>query len=707
MYAKDDAAYCHTENIVSSKRRKHYQIPVRSQHWQLRSLISAEKRHLIYFPGGNGSNHIQRLNTSTHECETIKLLTFAPRCLVAENGWLCCGSESGDFVAVRLEEANDGINLNAPLNLDPDARPPLHQQTREESLLALITQARRSNKSLIAKSVKIANDRVNCITLWFPGALAPPVREAYTEPVAILANNDCTVTVISLDDFDQSDKIVPLDIVTYPDYVNRATISPDGRIMAAILDDPYLYIHVRSEKSCESECLPQHTWELRQRLMLKSQKKGDRADSRGSFAACFSNSGSYLAVGTQHGVISIYDAELLLDTDTDPLLTTFESSRPRSGPGAIRDMAFCPGPFDILAWTEDRGHIGIADVRADFIVRQIVDISAEPDFEHINIFDRNTIDPRLLDGQNTPRREGNQLVRVGLSATRRQGDGRIDTLNQPLTPSETIVLEAIQGDRRRRDRLTQRTDGGDTTMTDSSWSYLASLRSSSTEEEVARPLQRQRSSSVTRGSSETLNSYRDQRERDRLADRVREFRQIGREREPFDRLSGRRDQRWIDRLGETVAAMREQRERDGDRPDASYLNVLDILQARERSGLPAGTTSTTTTARGSAIGTGTGSGLRPATTAASTLANDPERDDSSLLVPLVNQVVNRWEESAIRGTLVTEHTGLFEVPPSPDNTAGLAWSDDGRTLFVGAQNGIYEFHINTWSRLYFPSMQMR
>ncbi|KAM3558434.1 hypothetical protein ARSEF4850_004600 [Beauveria asiatica] len=705
MYARDDAACCHTENIVSNKRRKHYQISVRSQHWQLRSLISAEKRHLIYFPGGNGSNHIQRLNTSTHECETIKLLTFAPRCLVAENGWLCCGSESGDFVAVRLDEGNDSSNPNAPLNLDPDARLSLHQETREESLLSLITQARRSNKSLIAKSVKIANDRVNCITMWFPGALAPPVREAYTEPVAILANNDCTVTIISLDDFDQSDKIVPLDIVTYPDYVNRATISPDGRIMAAILDDPYLYIHVRSEKSRESGCLPQHTWELRQRLMLKSQKKGDRADSRGSFAACFSNSGSYLAVGTQHGVISIYDAELLLDTDTDPLLTTFESSRPRSGPGAIRDMAFCPGPFDILAWTEDRGHIGIADVRANFIVRQIVDISAEPDFEHISIFDRNTIDPRLLDGQNTSRREGNQLVRVGLSATRRQGDDRIDTLNQPLTPSETIVLEAIQGDRRRRDRITQRTDGGDTTMTDSSWSYLASLRSSSTEEEVARPLQRQRSSSVTRGGSETLNSYRDQRERERLTDRVRNIRQLARD--PSDRLSGRRDQRWIDRLGETVAAMREQRERDGDRPDASYLNVLDILQARERSGLSAGTTSATTTATGTAIGTGTGSGLRPATTAASTLANDPEREDSSLLVPLVNQVVNRWEESAIRGTLVTEHTGLFEVPPSPDNTAGLAWSDDGRTLFVGAQNGIYEFHINTWSRLYFPSMQMR
>ncbi|KAJ4164568.1 hypothetical protein LMH87_006237 [Akanthomyces muscarius] len=707
MTANHDAVYCHTESIVSSKRRKHYRIPVRSQHWQLRSLISAEKRHLIYFPGGNGSNHVQRLNTSTQECETIKLLTFAPRCLVAENGWLCCGSESGDFVAIRLDEGTDSSNPNTPLNLDPDARLPLNMESREESLLSLITQARRSNKSLIAKSVKLANDRVNCITMWFPGALAPPVVGAYTEPVAILANNDCTVTVISLRDFDQSDKTAPLDIVTYPDFVNRATISPDGRIMVAILDDPYLYVHVRTETSRESGRLPEYTWELRRRLMLKSQKKGDRADSRGSFAACFSNSGSYLAVGTQHGVISIYDGELLLNVDAQPLITTLESSRPRSGPGAIRDMAFCPGPFDILAWTEDRGHIGIADVRANFIVRQIVDINADADFEHVNIFDRNTIDPRLLDGQSSSRRDGGQLARGGLSTTRREGGGRIDTLNQPLTPSETLVLEAIQGDRRRRDRITQRTDGADTAMADSSWSYLASIRPPTTENESSRP--RQRSSSATRGSSETLNSYRDQRERERVTDRVRNIRQAARE--PSDRLSGRRDQRWIDRLGETVAAMREQRERDGNsHADASYLNVLDILQAQERStGTPAGTGTSTATgaAAGTATGSGTGSASRPATTAASTLANDPERDDSSLLVPLVNQVVNRWEESAIRGTLVTEHAGLFEVPPSPDNTAGLAWSDDGRTLFVGAQNGIYEFQINAQSRLFFPSMQMR
>lgn len=97
------------------------------------------------------------------------------------------------------------------------------------------------------------------------------------------------------------------------------------------------------------------------------------------------------------------------------------------------------------------------------------------------------------------------------------------------------------------------------------------------------------------------------------------------------------EQRLLDQIGETVAAMRDQRER----PDSSYLNVLEILQARERSG--------------------------------------DDHDDSSVLVPLVNQAMNRWEESAIRGTLATDH-GVFEVAPSPDNTAGLAWTPDGRTL---------------------------
>ena len=158
------------------------------------------------------------------------------------------------------------------------------------------------------------------------------------------------------------------------------------------------------------------------------------------------------------------------------------------------------------------------------------------------------------------------------------------------------------------------------------------------------------SSSVSRVMGDVLGAYQP-RDRDRVQDRVRNLRQLARE--TTDRqASVRRDQRWIDRLGETVTAMREQRDRDFEGRDANVVNVLDMLQANQR-----------------ATGASTG-GER---------GERGEHDDSSLLVPLVNQVVNRWEESAIRGTLAVDH-GVFETPPSPDNTAGLAWSDDGHTL---------------------------
>lgn len=568
------------------------------------------------------------------------MLNFAPRCLVANNGWLCCGSETGEFVAVQLDEGVDSDAVGGPMSLDPDALMDLGSNaSREDSLLSLLAQSRRTSKNMSAKSLKITTDRINCITLWFPDLLVPAGAGAYEDPAAILADNKGNVSLVSLVDFEKKEQAEPLDVVKYPDYVNRAVVSPDGRMLIAILDDPYLYVHMREEKPADASSptrTPQYEWKQRQRIFLTSQRKEDASDSRGSFAACFNSSGTILAVGTQHGTVSVFDAAALEDPDKDALITTFKSSRPESGPGAIRDMSFCPGPFDILAWTEDRGHVGVADMRMKFASRQILDIGVDADFDHVNIFDRNTIDPRLLDAQ-AARRAGT------LASPRRAGDGA-DSLNPPLSASETVVLEALQGDRQRRDRLNQRPDGTERSVPDLSWTYLSSLRPHAGEGEGSNRAGR-RSASVTRvarGSSTSraqrsaLDEYLDQRERARNRAQGN----------ASERLSAirRSDPRWIDRLGETVAAMRDSQ----DRTDNSYLNVLDILQARERT-------------------------------------TDNENEDSSLLVPLVNQVVNRWEESAVRGTLPTANAmaldhGVFEVPPSRDNTAGLAWSDDGRIM---------------------------
>ncbi|KAG6187180.1 hypothetical protein E4U24_000152 [Claviceps purpurea] len=634
----------------------------------LRSLIGAEKRNTVYFPSGVGSNHVQRLNTSTNECEIIKLLSFAPRCLVAENGWLCCGSETGEFVAIKLDdeavESNRQQQSGQRLDAETRQRVSLDGRSRDEPLLTVLVNARRSNTSMIAKSIKLAKDRVNCVTLWFPPS-SDSCPGAHTEPVAVLANNDKTVLLVGLRDFGQRDAVEPLEVVEYPDFVNRAVISPDGRMLIGILDDPYLYVHGRVRKEPRQGDRSSHPaetyrWEQKQRYLLKSQRKDDRSDSRGSFAACFSASGAYLAIGTQHGTISIFNATLLLDSDTNPLITTFLSSRPESGSGAVRDMAFCPGPFDILAWTEDRGRVGFADMRSNFEMRQIIDISAEADFQHINVIDGITIDPRLLEANASDTLDANDTL------GRRPPDA-LETLNRPLTPHETIVLEAIQSNRRRLElagsRDTEPRAHGDGGPSDLTWAYLTSLRS---ENGGIPGRSRQRSNSTGRVMNDILGSYREQRERlqqERARNAGQHLREGGADNDPSSLSATRPDQGWIDRIGETMAAMRNQRERQ----ESSYLSVLEVLQARERP------------------------------------AHEGENEDSSFFYPVA--MPTTWQESAIRGTLGSDH-GVYEVPPSPDSTAGLAWSEDGCTLFVGAQDGIYELQINVHGRKFCPSITM-
>ncbi|KOS18299.1 Uncharacterized protein ESCO_003023 [Escovopsis weberi] len=666
-----------------------------TDHWQLRSLISAENQHIVYFPGGKGSDVVQRLNTLTHECETIRLLSFVPRCLVAENGWLCCGSERGDFVAIRLDDPSDrrdkqgrgqragasgamageeadpraegdqgdqgnqgdqgDLGDRAPdsgssrstSGVDSDPHVPLvfGPSSSSEELLALLEQTQCTNsKPALAKSMKLAGQRINCVTLWFPPTDLPADENAYDEPVAVLANNDKTVTLVSLHDFDANDKTDPLDVVTYPDLVNRAVISPDGRIMIAILDDPYLYVHQRVKVSAD-KCLgmsscSRYRWELKKSFLLKSQREDDFTDNRGSFAACFSSSGIHLAVGTQHGTISIFDAALLTQSAIDPLITTFTSSRPHSPAGAVRDMAFCPGPYDLLAWSEDRGHVGVADMRSDFTARLIVDINVEAGLEHITVLDRNAIDPRLT-------QEAIQYDR----RRRDRGSSQNTEISPPLyRPRDAPPLQDSAEDHARRlpDGLR--------------FPYRAPI----TDGDPSRPQEGRRG-----GGSERSGILAFSELRNRLRDRDRNAARDWREGPRVQAGTSRRfDLRLMRRDNDTVAALRELRDQRS-RPDPNYENVLEILFARD---VPSGT--------------------------------ENEIDETSLLVPLVNQVVNRWEESAIRGTLTPDQP-VFDCPPSPDNTAGVAWSQDGGTLFIGAQNGIYELKVNTYSRKFCPSIKMR
>lgn len=466
-----------------------------SRHWQLRSQIGISSPKHVYYVGGNGNTQVHKLDTSARESEVIKLLTFVPRCLVARNGWVCCGGENGEFVGFQINETGDGsdrdrdrgnvtttepstsylrnhIENGGPRSeildafrdhmqgLSADDRLQLALDTASDSadpIPPLIPASPRpdastNGKSLVARSKTFGKERVNCITLWFPPSSSDDTCSgAYTQPVAVLANNDKHVTIVGLEDQEAVDEL------SYPDYVNRALISPDGRLLVAICDDPYLYIHERVPKHGPEQSLftrkdlADFEWKLCAKTHLKSQRKEDRSDQRGSFAACFSSTGRYLAVGTQYGVISVFETAAFTEPGFDPLITTFTSSRPKEDLGAIRDMAFCPGPFDLLAWTEHRGHVGVADIRSNYISRQILDLNAYDEYDQLMVTERGSIDPRLLE-----RNERGELALsdVNEAATRRVTRRLPGDYHSPLNAEETIILEALSEQRRRRDQAT-------------------------------------------------------------------------------------------------------------------------------------------------------------------------------------------------------------------------------------------------------------
>ncbi|KKA27565.1 hypothetical protein TD95_001457 [Thielaviopsis punctulata] len=375
----EDNDYYPTENIILADQRKRYDIEIHSQHWQLRALTGLASDNVLCFPGGHNHSQIHTLNLHTSERFALNKLTFTPRCLTAGNGWVCCGGESGEFSAVQI----------GPSDLPKDG-------DLDYSSTRLV-----QSSGVTPKSARFAKDRVNCVTMWFPPSQRtgsfPKLQQhpfAYTEPVAVLANNDRTVAVVSLRGFSESSSPQAICHLKYPDFVNRAVISPDGQLLAAVLDDPYLYIHRRVEND---EWKPQdrpnlrYTWELQDTLLLKGQFSGDKTDQRGSFALSFSPTGQYLAVGTQHGVVSVYNVDKLCVPGEDALIKTFNSSRPGNTCGAIRDMAFCPGHYGLLAWTEDRGRVGIADVNSNFYRRQIIDLRESNTFEDQDLIDRSQI----------------------------------------------------------------------------------------------------------------------------------------------------------------------------------------------------------------------------------------------------------------------------------------------------------------------------
>ncbi|PBP24084.1 WD domain containing protein [Diplocarpon rosae] len=698
MAVKDESLHYATEDLILPFPRRHYRAKIDTSHWQLRSLISSPEQNVIYFPHGT---NIFSINTKTRQRELVASLSFPPRCLVASKDWLCCGGDTGSFSAISLKPRSMGSEISSFWSADPDSRLPLDLDPtrrlypREQDSSARLRDNWHFTRPF-SESDKIGSEIVNCVTLWFPSGDVS--ERAYKSPVAVVSNNDCSVSILDLRTSDILHKL------TLPDLVNRSAISPDGELLVSICDDPFLYVHKRSQKvinaeNFESVPTPVYDWVMAGRIQLESQRQADKSQMRGSFALCFSKSGKFLAVATQYGIISVFDAERL--TDTQSLIVSFTTSRPSRQPGAVRAMDFSPGPYDLLAWTEARGRIGVADVRTLFHSRQLILINTnDQNVETIPIADRSNRlsglrgDEALLthtddfQGFQSDRRQSGSLMR------------EIDRHRTSSTIDEDLdVLRAHRIDRQRRDAHAARE--GPAEAVSSRTAFLNTSRRSTPSVE-ARP-------GIATGQ--------------RLPSALREF-------------------VYQERTGTGVLqAFIDERNRDSERRASS--NHVSSASPRQRESSMVFTAAEAPNERDTNITSHTFETLSLTPSRRPSLGTDSPRAPQSLTpwaeveslylrarpaapperlrAPVIvdeeqnanpREFAHRlrqpwWRESPEEAVSflseMVENGRLNEVLRSAE-TMGICWSPDGSVLYAATLEGIHEYHVNISGRKRFPSI---
>ncbi|PGH33238.1 hypothetical protein GX50_03916 [[Emmonsia] crescens] len=337
-------------------------------HHQLRHYISTADPDRIYVAV---ERQIYVIHTSSRKREKIAVVPFEPKCLTAGLGWIGIGgSEHGDCAFIRIGDPTSGaphamlppradVDSPLPVDLDP-ARP------------------RFPPSSSNIKIHEFGGSIVNSVTLH----RLPGVNDTYSyEDVAVLSNNDTTVSIYSLT---RSEMI---QTIRHPICMNYAIISPDSNLLAAVGDANRVYFY-RIEPSPENripvrnsdKMLMGWNWPLIRSVELDADPQYDDCCC---FTVAFSPASHLCAVGSQAGIITVFDVKSILNTDPEDaggredIVCVFQSSRSYFEGGAVRSMSFSPRPWDLLVWVEDYGRAGVADIRQAFSRRQIISLDLD------------------------------------------------------------------------------------------------------------------------------------------------------------------------------------------------------------------------------------------------------------------------------------------------------------------------------------------
>lgn len=176
-----------------------------------------------------------------------------------------------------------------------------------------------------------------------------------------------------------------LKVLHHQSCMNYAIMSPDSSLLTAVGDESRAYFYEVSRDldtavlTENGEKLTGWEWNLIRHVDMDI---GTRFDAGCCFTIAFSPSSHLCAIGSQSGVITIFNVQVVWESplglyDKSSIICHFHSSRSHFDGGAVRSMIFSPTPWDLLVWIEDNGRAGIADVRHAFTRRQILDLDAK------------------------------------------------------------------------------------------------------------------------------------------------------------------------------------------------------------------------------------------------------------------------------------------------------------------------------------------
>ncbi|KAL8914550.1 MAG: hypothetical protein Q9171_000903 [Xanthocarpia ochracea] len=439
-----------------------------SRHQQLKNYISTADNDILYYAC---EHDVYALHLSSRKREAIASLPWKVQCLDARYGWICVGGPDKGrcaFICIRAQNSSSSrarrheaeVDALLPLDLDPDSRTLAQSYFRR---LGASSPPSRSKPEVQIHELagSVSNSITNSVAIH---RLLIDQQSQDNEIVCVMTNNDSTVRIFSL----THSRL--LSTLQFSTRMNHASISPDGRLLVAVGDEPKAFFCRRVPASTSSSHEDaSHTWREIAEPRLSPASLDDAC-----FTTAFSPSGHICAVAQQSGVVTIFDTSMIHEDmeDGDAVLEVLRSSRssiPHDHIGAIRSMSFSPAPWDLLAWAEDRGRVCVADLRNACRSRQTVDLDLEsPKLNRTSVTD-------LEDGQTTSEQRQLEIERRFLQRHREALNAQNDLANVSHV-ADYIELSAA---RRRLQRDTAAEIPGEfNDLTESERQMLDSLRTS-------------------------------------------------------------------------------------------------------------------------------------------------------------------------------------------------------------------------------------